>query len=855
MTETASPTGHLLPLTGGDWHVWRQLGLRGAGFPTDRVLRLAAPAAAASADRLTDARTRAAARREEALAVLRAELDALRESGGWDDLGRRRPLLRAISRLNKGGLPGEAAGERPEFTALAAAEAEAATELAAARAAFDADTAVLSDALSDAAADPLFQEAVIWQNRAAYATGISRLTRSGSGRRNVRRREHEALAAGYLQRYCVKNDSIGFFGPIGWGSFTDSGAPLRVDPGPELLASREVYFEQWCLDALAQSLGTDTALRRWLAPRRLPSVRIEGATLHRSVGSVRLPDAQVTTLSTVLRLCDGTRTALEVGAEAARLLPGLTGGEEQALGLLASMHDSGLIAWDLELPLQPDPESALRRQLERIGDEALRTDALDRLARLAQARAGVRAAAGKAAELERALEHLESTFTELTGKPATRARGETYGARTLVYEDSRRAGTVELGPEVRDELGPPLTLMLESARWLTHQVAAGYREIFDRTYRDLAADAPEVRFTTFWQAFQPLLLGRVQQPIEDAVAELQRRWQEILGPFDGARHVRHTAAGLRAAVAEHFAAPDAGWAGARHQCPDVMLAAESPQAVARGDYQAVLGELHAGANTLRNLLFVQQHPRPQELADAMAADVPEGRVVPVLPKYWLYSTRFVPLLTSDKDHRLLLSDEASWFTAQEGALPVGSLVVERDSGGAIVARDLDRGTVFDMVELLSEALGFKVVSRFQPMAPLAHTPRVSVDRLVVSRETWRFHAAELPFADVEDELEQFTAVRDWARGHGMPRFVFVKAAHETKPFYVDFESPLFTRAFARVVRAAGPQQPGTATSFTVSEMLPTAEQTWLTDHQGHRFTSEFRIVAVDSQRRETPKCQ
>ncbi|MEV4918409.1 lantibiotic dehydratase [Streptomyces tirandamycinicus] len=854
MTGTTDPAGHLLPLPGGDWNVWRLLGVRGAGFPAARVLRLAAPGAAAAADRLALARERAAARREDALAALRADLDALRESGQWDDLDRRRPLLRAISRLNKGRLPGPDT-DRPEYAALAEAERQAADELASARAAFDADIERLSEALRETAADPLFQEAVIWQNRAAYTTGISRLARPGGDRRNSRRREHEALAAGYLQRYCVKNDSIGFFGPIGWGRFVTDGAPLAVRPEKELLASREVYFEQWCLDSLAQSLGTGPSVRRWLAPRRLPSVRLDGSVLHRPAGPVTLPEAQVATLGTVLDLCDGRRTAVEVAAEAARLLPGLNGGEQQMTGLLASMCESGLIAWDLELPLQPHPERALRRQLERIGDAELRESALARLDLLAQARAGVQGAAGKPAELERALEHLESTFTELTGKPPTRARGETYGARTLVYEDTRRAGTVELGAQLRAELGPPLSLMLDSARWLTHTVAAGYRDVFDRLHRELAAGGTEVRFTAFWQAVQPLLLGQVQRPIDAAVAELQRRWQEVLGPFGGARRITRTTAELRAAVAERFAAPDAGWPAARHQCPDVMLAAESPEAVERGEYQLVLGELHAGANTLRNLLFVDQHPQPDELTAAVAADIPEARVVPVLPKYWLYSTRFLPQLASGKDHRLLLSDESSWFTADERVLPVASLVVERTAEGAVVARDVDRGTVFDMVELLAEALSFKVVSRFQPMAPLAHTPRISIDRLVVSRETWRFHAAELPFGDTEDELEQFTAVRRWARDHGMPRFVFVKAVHETKPFYVDFESPAFTKAFAHAVRAAPAPAPGARPAFAVSEMLPTAEHTWLADHQGNRFTSEFRIVAVDSQRREPPKCQ
>lgn len=854
MTGMTDPAGHLLPLPGGDWNVWRMLSVRGAGFSADRVLRLAAPDAAAAADRLTRVREERETHRAQALDALRAELDALRENGEWDDRSRRRPLLRAISRLNKGWLPGPDVPDRAEFTALAEAEARAEAELIAARRVFDEATARLSEVLSETAAEPLFQEAVIWQNRAAYVTGISRLARSGNRRRNSRRREHEALAAGYLQRYCVKNDSIGFFGPVGWASFTDDGAALTVRPGKELLASREVYFEQWCLDALAQSLGSEPSVRRWMAPRRLPAVRLEGRVLHRAIGPVTLPEAQVATLGTVLDLCDGTRTAVELAAVAVRLLPGLTGGEEQVMGLLASMSESGLIAWDLDLPLQAEPELALRRQLDRIGDADLRESALARVDRLARARAAVQEAAGRPTELERALAGLETVFTELTGKPATRARGETYGARTLVYEDTRRAGTVELGPRLRAELGPPLALILDSARWLTYTVAARYRELFDRLYRGRAPNGGVVRLSDFWQDVQPLLLGQRQEPIETAVAELQRRWQTILGPFDGVRRITRTAAELRAAVGEQFAAPDSGWQGARHHSPDVMLAAESTEAVERGEYQFVLGELHTAANTLRNLLFVNQCPRPDEMFAAMSADFPEGRILPIPPKYWLYSSRYIPLLVSERDHRLLLSDEASWYTADKQALPIGRLVVERNNDGVPVARDLDRGTVFDMVELLAEAISYKIINQFQPMERLAHSPRITIDRLVVSRETWRFHAADLPFGAIEDELEQFAAVRRWARDHGMPRFVFIKAVQETKPFYVDFASPTYTRALANAVRSAPAPAAGAPPAVMVSEMLPTAEQTWLADDQGNRFTSEFRIVAVDSQRKDDSKC-
>lgn len=839
---------HLTRLPGGPWRVWRQVGLRGAGFPADDVLRLAEPGCAAAADRLIEAAAEADRLRESALDTFRDALDALRAAGDWEDLDRRKPLLRAISRVRKGRSPGGAYDTDPAVVRLGEAEGRAAAEAAAYRTAFDAATVATGEALRETAADLRFQEAVIWQNRKAYETGIRKLGEAtdggGTAKRNARRREHEALVVKYLQRYCVKNDSIGFFGPVGWARTRDTGPALTVTNGPGLLDHREVYFDQWCVDALAHEIGQDPALARWIPPRRLPHVHLGAETLHIGGRTVALPADRSAPLRTVLGLCDGTRTAEEVCRAAGERLSAT---EEKMSGLLESMRSSGLIAWDLEFPLQQDPESALRQVLAGVGDDGLRTAALARMDRLADARLRIRGAAGKPAELGRAFDHLESTFTELTGKEPTRAHGETYGARTLLYEDCRRDDTVGLGPELLEAAGAPLTLMLTSARWLTHRVAAGYREVFRTTYDTFArrpgADGP-VRFSEYWQAIQPLLLGRVLPPVDEAVEELQRRWHAVLGPFDGRRRLELRVDDIQDAVREAFAAPDPGWNAARYQCPDLMVAGASAEAVAGGDFQLVMGELHVGANTLRNLLFVNQHPDPEQLSEAVASDVPEPRIIPVLPKYWLYSSRALPLLTTDKDRLLLLSDEASWYGADPRALPVGSLTVALGKDGEVVARAED-GTEYDMVEVCAEALSFKVVSRFQPLAPHPHTPRITIDRLVVCRESWRFRACDLAFARSEDEADRFAGARQWARSHGMPRFVFVKAAHETKPFYVDLDSPAFVNAFAHAVRGA-PDGSEESPTITVTEMLPTAEQLWLTGPQGQRYTSEFRFVAVDS---------
>jgi hypothetical protein len=106
--------------------------------------------------------------------------------------------------------------------------------------------------LAGVAADPQFGDAVIWQNRSAYRTAVAKIAGRGTEPGN-KRRQRDGVVAGYWQRYCSKNDTIGFFGPLAWGAIRDDGPGLAVR-SRGLVAAREVHFETWCLEALAQMI-------------------------------------------------------------------------------------------------------------------------------------------------------------------------------------------------------------------------------------------------------------------------------------------------------------------------------------------------------------------------------------------------------------------------------------------------------------------------------------------------------------------------------------------------------------------------------------------------------------------------
>jgi len=116
-----------------------------------------------------------------------------------------------------------------------------------------------------------------------------------------------------------------------------------------------------------------------------------------------------------------------------------------------------------------------------------------------------------------------------------------------------------------------------------------------------------------------------------------------------------------------------------------------------------------------------------------------------------------------------------------------------------------------------------------------HSPRITIGRTVWRRETWDIPAAQGPQCP--------EAAAGWARDRGMPQQVFALVPGETKPVYVDFDSPVLTRILSRYLRRAAADAPSRTARFT--EMLPAPQDCWLADEDGQRYTSELRLVAVD----------
>jgi hypothetical protein len=763
---------HLVELPGGDWALWRTVGLRGAGFPVTGVLDLVVSGAATSADECISAGERTADRDGFA-----------RSFAGWAAEGSER--LRGIVR------------------------------------------------------DARFREAVSWQNPDLVPLLDWGLVQGGA--RGKKRRQLEAAVVLYWQRYTTKNEAIGFFGPFGWANWRDDGHRLRVQPGPDLLEQRRVYFEGWAMEALAEAIHRDPAYRPWSHPRLMPQYGLEGSLVHRPH---QAPVSVSPVEAAILAACDGDRTAGEIVGDAVRSLGDGVPSEASGYFLLDALARRGLITWGFDVPMVMQPEAALENLLARVTDHRLQAAGLAALRELEAARDGVAAAAGSADALGRALENLASVFSRLTGRAASRAHGQAYAGRLTVFEDCRRDVTVDLGPRMLRDLAPPLRLLLTSARWYTAQLARVCRAEVRRVYRELRRQTGSTSVDLGSPAVLALF-GAEGSIARSPALDLTQRWSRLLAPPADASRLQYRASELQPKVEEEFAARAPGWRLARYHSPDLLVAARSVDHVNGGDYRFVLGDFHIATNTLMIACQVEQHPHPEHLLRAVQLDIPESCVVPARGAHLDRVTARLELsIASNKDFRLALGPNPGGYPKERALSLADLLLVEVDGDVVVVTRD---GRLrFDVVELFGLALTEIAAHRFRLLPDAPHAPRVSIDRLTVCREAWSVPLTSLDFAQLAPGPARFLAVRRWAGRRGLPRFLFMHSPAEVKPVFLDLDCVASVDVLCKMLRAAARAAAGGGgQDVKFSEMLPAPHEAWLPDHEGARYTSELRVVALD----------
>lgn len=677
--------------------------------------------------------------------------------------------------------------------------------------------------------EDVFREAIRWQNPGASGTWLgtyaSRIA-AGECPKLANRAYRESVVARYAQRYCAKNESIGFFGPVAWARFGASGTGLRQH-GSGGIRRRTAFLETWAVAAIAEAWRHDPRLFPYLPVTLDPATTFADGALYRPQ---RRPQP-----------CEPGTAALLTAAERYRRVGDLlaaTGAEPQAL---LRLHERGIIRIGFRVPFQARPEAHLRQQVAELPPAAPREELLATLDELSALRDALAAARGPDA-VDAALSKLTRRLAEAGCQEAAAPRHSSY-ARTPAYLDCRRDLDVTIGADLLDALRAPLGILLGSARWLASEVAEAVSAGLRERYRWLRARRDRVTLSDLQFATADILSAG--GPVAAEIAgDFQSRWAEILPATSHAgtaQEVRLCCAEVGPLADTLFQYSPLRWAVSRYHSPDLLLCRR-----ADGSMQWVLGELHVALNTMESRVFLTQSDEPAELISATAADLRAGRVVPLYPldapeatsrthpppaldppglyRYWSY--------TSDEGH----PDGAE-------SLPATAITVEEE-GGELIGYARGRGWAAPVLEFFGDFLTAVAVDLFRIRPPAAHQPRLVLDDMIIARQSWLVSVDEVALPSRNTADRGYQRVCDWAAAQGLPRHVFAQTAAEPKPFYVDFTAPILVGNFVRAVRRA--RSAGIA-ELTVTEMLPAPDQLWLSDHSGRRYTAEFRLVAVDRQ--------
>jgi len=261
----------------------------------------------------------------------------------------------------------------------------------------------------------------------------------------------------------------------------------------------------------------------------------------------------------------------------------------------------------------------------------------------------------------------------------------------------------------------------------------------------------------------------------------------------------------------------------------------------------VLGEMHVAWYTL--MFFVPWHAEPARVWAQMRADVDADRLRPLYPTGWPRHTGRVSMSPGPFGRRL-------GFVAaprpEEGeVLPAMAIRLQwRD--GHLEAVEPD-GRRWPIIDVFSEWLSIHSVDAFKLPAAAAHQARITVDQLVVARETWRTTAAGTGLAQVKRDSDRFLAARRLRRELGLPDRVFVKIGTEVKPCYADLTSPHSVATLATMIRSAV-QSHGQQVPVTISEALPGQADAWLQDAAGRRYFSELRLQISEPREAAADMC-
>jgi hypothetical protein len=784
--------------------------LRSAGFPIELLGTLAFDDTAAAVDRMLDRERELTDLAQWVRALLADDHDAVTAP-------HRRRWWRCVRDERSIGPPpaGTGAEVRSALSEWDSAVAALSRQRAEVEAIFGTELAKRRTALREIVADERFCEAVWLSSPPMLERGVRAYLAGTGGPSALRRIERQLVA--YLQRFCAKNDTAAFFGPIGYGVVGNALLELPGTAGAAgSVGTSEAFVASWAVLELAAAVAADAAVRPHLVPRRSPMFRID----HER-GVLELPGRGLGRLTRtqrdVLGLVDGRHTVADI----AELLGYRT---DAVLETLDPLAGRGVVRLAPEPPVtEPQPIAWLGGWVDALPGDCPAGPVWQRELASFRAVPDTFPALDLAAK-QRTLADLEARFTRLTGAGARRGSGGFYVDRLLVYEEAATAmAPLRLSDAAAAAILAELRPIMDIYAGHACFVHSGLREHGARRLRELADDG-RVPLLTWIEANH-------EQSIVDSLAAGSPWRSAALAQLAG----RHGEAEVELDPAGFPSGPDhAG--DVLVTSPDLFLLAPDEDAVRAGRMELVIGECHDGA-----LLWgwpLRFHPDAgavrRDTAEAIEAaaggrvlaSVLPGKRVKITPyEYPGPSVELAAPSTKPAHHRVPAAEVSTRITER-------GPVLHADAVGEFTLHNGELHTV------AHQTFGQPRVVPPPGWTTGAHTPRLRIGKVVVQRERWQVSRTDLFAGSYAGDSPALLAdYRRAARRLGLPRYLFARAAGERKPVFVDGHSWFLVQLLYHLFRddVHGDRE------VVLTEMLPAPDQLWLAGPAG-RFCAELRFT-------------
>jgi hypothetical protein len=645
--------------------------------------------------------------------------------------------------------------------------------------------------------------------------------------RNKRARERERHLLLYLQRVAAKNDTFSEFGPSGWGKTDGKELNIRIDAQAGV-AARETFLERWTAHAVAAAMNIDPEIFAELCPRLHPNGRVAGQEFifTESGEGIKLGADQIE----LIARSDGTTPVHALGADEAAV---------------RALVESKVLRCEIEvLAMEPYAFAVLCGAVGQWRDGKARAKWLSILQPLAE----LSQKFGGTAEVRERAQILRDARDRLQELGATRNPGGRflYAATNPIGEECfRECGffvSEKLIDEVTVDAAPWIDLWRDSYAFVASRVAAGLRRVL-ATMAVANGAAPLPAFLRACETAKLPLIGPGLVALSHmAFQEVKTAFREMMKPHSSQAEYELTADDC------HFVRQRFDYSKFdeyTYPSADLQISARSTEAIAAGDYQWVLAELHPPIALLHHGGY-WSCPDKESLNHAFAQTI-DGK-----PSF--HFGFFAADFTSHTTVRIFdaLPDFSNFVTPQRGSpkwrtvAPAEAEVYVDDTSGDVCVRKIGSHE-----HLGSFARAWLIPLGFHPfqfgLEP--HMPRLRCGRVIVQRQSWTVALEELGpgnYTGVSRDLvlaiEKLRAQKDW------PRYIYIRPTEQalrrsgaegrdkdTKPVFVDLESYLFLEIFHRWLVKAG--------ELEVTEMLPDPDHLLWPESDGRR-TFELRTMIV-----------